>query len=532
MSTTKANDLGFEVKDFGGVLGRALVATRTFEIGDFILRDDAIVVASRDRDEKSPPPVKLEKLVKAVAATHTDVDLPTELTVNLLVAFAERASKPDGAEFLQKVDDFARPDVAENLVWLHPITDALATKAKQFLPDMFAALTAKQIADILMINATNAHSFESEEGRFVGLYPLGSKLAHSCAPNALQVFKNTTLEHYALRKIEPGEMIAINYGFSEDIRSVYPTYLRRARLEVSKFFICRCKRCVAPDTNRILRCPKCKEAAVVMYDFAPPLEAPKEGETGDTAAAVATGTSEEPAKAAAAAEEPAQDAAQASQKLKEPDAAHPWLCGNCSAVLTDDDMPLLAEQELSESIAQLADYLMTPDTDRTKLYEAVELCSKTSDEKLGPEHWISGWSILLLLSDSRNRPQRGKSKATDAAYNNKRRELAKRWYRWSRQHVYPYFPHYFTRMLASSLSDILDDAAWQEMVSDPQLDGLEQYILPQFVGPVFGEERLKAIKDKIAAARQAVKARAIATAALDEELKAESEGGKKTNKKK
>lgn len=418
---------------------------------------------------------QLEKLVSAIAAKHDEVELPVELTVNMLVQFAERAAKPDGAEFLQQVDDFARPGMHQHTSWLDPIAETLAAKAKQFVPELFASLTDKQISDILMVMATNAHAFESEKGRFVGLYPLGSKLAHSCAPNALQTFEGTKLVHYVLQDIAPGELITINYGFADDIRSVFPTPLRRNRLEVSKFFVCKCKRCVAPDTNRIMLCPKCGKAAVVKHDFE---------------------ETEEPREA----EEPKSD--EAPKTPNELGPAYPYKCLDCSAVFAPSDMPLHAEQELAESVAQLGELLMTPDTDRDALYDAVEKCLSTSDAKLGTEHWISGWSVLLLLSDSRDRPLKKKARATDAAYMARRKELAKRWYRWSRVHIYPYFPHYYARLLCSSLSDMLDEAGWDAMAADPALATLEQYLVPQLVSAVFPASRLKAIKTKIDQARR------------------------------
>ncbi|KAI9029304.1 hypothetical protein DFJ74DRAFT_703120 [Hyaloraphidium curvatum] len=328
-------DPGYEVRDLGGVLGRAMFATRPFAVGQLIFREAPLLVVPRFRDGSLDVPPKLAKIVSAVAAMNSDVDLPVELTVNILVLVARRSAEPDAQAFLTTLDDFARPgknQAPES--WLNPITDLVASKCKSFVPEMFAALSERQISDCLLSCATNAHSFETDEGPYVGLYSMGSKLAHSCVPNTLQVFEANDILHYALRSISPGDMIAINYGFAEDIRSVFPTPLRRARLSVSKFFHCECLRCTAPDTNRMFRCPKCDEAAVAQWDFA------EEEESAEQEAAI------------------------------DSTSGHPYRCEKCAAVFAPEAMPLAEEQE-------------------EQLYHAIDATCKTAHAKLGGEHWVS-----------------------------------------------------------------------------------------------------------------------------------------------
>ena len=45
----------------------------------------------------------------------------------------------------------------------------------------------------------------------VGLFPLGALINHSCAPNAMQTFKQQQVTFTALQPISPGTEVTISY---------------------------------------------------------------------------------------------------------------------------------------------------------------------------------------------------------------------------------------------------------------------------------------------------------------------------------
>lgn len=67
-------DPGYEVKDFGGVLGRALIATRAFKIGSLVLGDEALLVVNRDKDPSKPAPPKV-RLAYSISTMRANIFL-------------------------------------------------------------------------------------------------------------------------------------------------------------------------------------------------------------------------------------------------------------------------------------------------------------------------------------------------------------------------------------------------------------------------------------------------------------------------
>jgi len=85
---------------------------------------------------------------------------------------------------------------------------------------------------------------------------LGSRLNHSCCPNALRGpgREAGTIEIRALRPLEMGDEINLAYL---DEKLYEPMEPRRAVLQARWQFKCECERCMAPDTLRAFRCEVC-----------------------------------------------------------------------------------------------------------------------------------------------------------------------------------------------------------------------------------------------------------------------------------
>lgn len=92
----------------------------------------------------------------------------------------------------------------------------------------------------------------------LALYLFGSKVQHSCNPNATYTSKTPdgALEYKAVRTIKAGEQVSFSY-----IGDLFhtPTFMRREKLHCEKDFLCMCERCTGPDYCRVAKCPECGE---------------------------------------------------------------------------------------------------------------------------------------------------------------------------------------------------------------------------------------------------------------------------------
>lgn len=124
----------------------------------------------------------------------------------------------------------------------------------------------QKIHKVLMIRDTNAHAYFGEiqesttyiksendapPSKFA-LYNLGSKVAHSCAPNCMYSSKwgGKCSTFVANVDLNPGDILTFSYINCFES----PTHIRRAKLKDEKAFHCDCRRCLGPDYSRGIRC--------------------------------------------------------------------------------------------------------------------------------------------------------------------------------------------------------------------------------------------------------------------------------------
>ncbi|CAO3649185.1 unnamed protein product [Cunninghamella blakesleeana] len=120
-----------------------------------------------------------------------------------------------------------------------------------------------------LINHFNDHTNKiSVDTVATGIYPLASKLNHSCQPNVLALFDNTTaiLQLRTLYPIQPNEPLSISYG---PLAANLSTLKRQQFLLDHYFFHCRCQACqvtitnhhddsLPPSAEQIYKCTNCK----------------------------------------------------------------------------------------------------------------------------------------------------------------------------------------------------------------------------------------------------------------------------------
>jgi len=132
-----------------------------------------------------------------------------------------------------------------------------------------AQLGVDKVVQLIGVSNINAHEYygrpaeafhevESTEARISSgksaLFAYGSKIAHSCCPNATYTSKTADgcLEYKVLAPIQEGDMITFAYI---DNNPSVPTHLRRQELMDTKVFFCECLLCTGMDYARLHPCP-------------------------------------------------------------------------------------------------------------------------------------------------------------------------------------------------------------------------------------------------------------------------------------
>jgi hypothetical protein len=219
-------------------LGRVVVASRDFAVGDTILREAPVLVWDGD----------------------------------------------DWKAFLEGVD--ALPDGQTNgiLDMFHP---PLESACCRLLRGTASHLTTAPYAmdkrfRLMAIASANSHAYYGrtsidyhETTSFLGSrqetksaqFLYASKVAHSCHPNAAYSSKTPDgkMEYKCIRPILMGDMVTFSY-LGDLFQTSTPS--RREQLQSDRDFLCQCPRCEQPDDARRIHCPNCTVGwALCSYDY-------------------------------------------------------------------------------------------------------------------------------------------------------------------------------------------------------------------------------------------------------------------------
>ena len=212
--------------------------------------------------------------------------------------------------------------------------------------------TPQELLHFLHIVDLNIHKDDERphNAEFTGIFLLGSKFSHSCAPNASWSFDSAgRLQYRAIRSIAAGEVLTFSY-VGNGMNLITSTFIRRQRL-AQLCFVCGCQRCAAEDFSRRIRCPSS------CGGFCCPCYPQQDDHTFSTAFG------------------PRQAVIQDAKS---------WRCDTCKVDVNASDLPLQAEEELGELVPR---YMQGPN--RNALEDArrlKDLRSKASNV-LGKGHW-------------------------------------------------------------------------------------------------------------------------------------------------
>lgn len=231
---------GVSVEDQGEAgLGRVLLATQDYAIGDIILEESPLVVFSNS----------WLGLLQQYYTTMTNDDKVKLMDMQHL------SSKEDAhfAEFIVPLTDRL-----DQLLEQPPIQQFL-----QIFP-----ISSKDVFQLSTLVSINSHMYseENEDKMQSALFYLASKACHSCHPNACYSSKlqPKKLVYYAIKPIVCGEMITISYLPPSPLN----TKQRRDFLKQAKDFYCQCHKCNSADYLSAMKCvdyPDCRGITIPTY---------------------------------------------------------------------------------------------------------------------------------------------------------------------------------------------------------------------------------------------------------------------------
>eukprot|EP00397_Hematodinium_sp_SG-2012_P030185 GEMP01031950.1.p1 GENE.GEMP01031950.1~~GEMP01031950.1.p1 ORF type:complete len:476 (+),score=105.85 GEMP01031950.1:103-1530(+) len=232
-------------------LGRAAYAAAKYSHGDLVLKEQPFLSFAKDSTREA---------ANAAARMAQLADLKNDR--NMMAFFMPAFLIKDGKEpatkrKLQHIPELFYSPPNHRKGRMKKYADISA----RLLKDV-AFNTVREHVRFCHVVDLNIHRDEETSVNDPGLFVIGSKFSHSCAPNCgWQFDPEGNLIYYAIRDIDVGDLLTFSY-IGDGFNLLSDTASRRPQLG-RLLFLCECPRCNAPDTSRALPCPKCSEGTVV-----------------------------------------------------------------------------------------------------------------------------------------------------------------------------------------------------------------------------------------------------------------------------
>ncbi|CAJ1966268.1 unnamed protein product [Cylindrotheca closterium] len=227
---------GVQVVDTNSELGRVAIATKDFQTGEVVLREE--------------PAVSFNTQDGYVGLWEAYLKATPEQQAAIMKMQADSVEQdPERMGLIQ--DEFQRYQKETKL------DTATASKLDFKLARTLVEIVLINAHDVRTEGTGNYAEYEDiQAGSKTALFPLGSKLEHHCAPNiSFDTTPQGQLEYITETvKIAQGERLTISYT-----GHVYeePRQIRRGNILQLKRFLCNCTRCLGWDECNPLNCPQC-----------------------------------------------------------------------------------------------------------------------------------------------------------------------------------------------------------------------------------------------------------------------------------
>ncbi|MCL4144495.1 UNVERIFIED_CONTAM: hypothetical protein GTU68_042503 [Idotea baltica] len=266
-------------------VGRYLVATKDIKFGELILEDPTLIMGPKTITEPvclaCYRPVEGKYTCKKCGFPMCDKDCASaDSHEPECKAIQDSGTKVKVSVFgeincmyecIMPVRILALRDSSPN-VWRKIV--ALESHAEKRVATEISAITKKTVVDIIqnrlsldyseeLINQvlgiidTNGFEIRLPDSSILGVYSVGSMLEHSCVPNTHRTFDaDLNLVVRAAVDIKRGDHLQSCYT-----ESLSTTVARQDHLLTSKFFTCKCERCLDPSElgtyMSAMLCPSC-----------------------------------------------------------------------------------------------------------------------------------------------------------------------------------------------------------------------------------------------------------------------------------
>ena len=273
LSTFEKSGLKVEID---ALKGRVVFSTRDFLPGDVIFEEKAFVFGSLKSSKdfemqdyplyfstQNDPKAKLQQILEEMCAFEAIFLLDRARCVLKSIAKLEKKTQE------------VKKMLFENELTCANYEKCLETAAvlvKTIFPtDLLrkSELTIDQLAFLISILNTNSHELENLGGS--GLFLSACRREHNCFPNCSFTTYDDTLWMTAIRPIQKGDALSIDYG-----NFFYrPVEERRTTLLESYGFLCSCDACLKlPDRTRAFKCVAkgCTEGIVCPFPKSDPLQ--------------------------------------------------------------------------------------------------------------------------------------------------------------------------------------------------------------------------------------------------------------------
>ncbi|XP_075224029.1 SET and MYND domain containing, arthropod-specific, member 1 isoform X2 [Lycorma delicatula] len=291
----------FMIKE-DATLGRHLIASRDIKVGEIILREEPLIRGPSQ--VTSPVCLGCLKFISPETSKecpecgwptckHEDCYLSTQHQPECKWTNLKRKNRVRITQFISPHPSYesitplricyqrnANPQLWNKLITLESHCDARKNTPKQIADKKSVAdflhrfynlqddFSTEEILKICGILEVNGHEVPITEPPYVAVYNIASMLEHSCQPNCSKSFTcDGSIVIHAAVPIKRGDHLSICYT-----DGLWSTGSRRQHLLETKYFSCRCQRCLDPtEFNTYFSAIKCDkkecEGAVLPPSF-------------------------------------------------------------------------------------------------------------------------------------------------------------------------------------------------------------------------------------------------------------------------
>ncbi|KAI3647951.1 hypothetical protein MP228_008172 [Amoeboaphelidium protococcarum] len=225
-------------------VGRSLYAKKNYSVGDQVLADYPLTQWKVSCDDASCRIINFANVRSRLEQSSYRDD--SDLLISTILAFNELQECLYSA-----LDDFALPNLPSDITRVNEMVEII-NDISQMVFQSKSQRFKQYLVKFMLICYTNAHQIVRDGVVNCALFPLASKMAHSCSPNTVFTINHLKqqdgqdslrIQFTATREIKTADLLSCSYLSELDL--LLPSVMRRERLLAIKYFVCQCQICKA-----------------------------------------------------------------------------------------------------------------------------------------------------------------------------------------------------------------------------------------------------------------------------------------------